>query len=97
MNLLPVLATAFGLGLVHSFDVDHLCAVTSFAGHARDARAAFGLGVRWAIGHTAALLLFGLALVAGKAVAPGWVNSFTETLVGLALIGVGLWVIRDVM
>jgi len=96
MSLLPLLATAFGLGLVHSFDVDHLCAVTSFSSNARSVREAFWLGVRWAIGHTAALLVFGLILVALKATALPWINSVTEFCVGAVLIGVGVWVIRDV-
>jgi sulfite exporter TauE/SafE len=96
MNLLPLLLTAFGLGLVHSFDVDHLCAVTSFSSHARSVREAFWLGVRWAVGHTAALLFFGLALVALKAAAAPWVNTVTELCVGVVLLGVGIWVIRDV-
>ncbi len=96
MNLLPVLLTAFGLGLAHSFDVDHICAVTSFSSHARSVREAFWLGVRWAIGHTAALLVFGLLLVALKASGLPWVSTTAELCVGLVLVGVGMWVIRDV-
>src|SRR6266446_2482760 len=97
MHLLPLLATAFGLGLVHSFDVDHLCAVTSFSSNARNVREAFWLGVRWAIGHTAALLIFGLILVALKAAALPWIDTATELCVGAVLIGVGVWVIWDVL
>lgn len=96
MNMLSLLATAFGLGLVHSFDVDHLCAVTSFSSNAHSVREAFWLGVRWAIGHTAALLLFGLALVVLKAVTLPWINAVAELCVGVVLVGVGVWVIRDV-
>lgn len=97
MNLPALLATAFGLGLVHSFDVDHLCAVSSFASHTSRTRDAVRLGVRWAIGHSLSLAVFGSGLVLMRAALPVWFNAVAEFLVGAALVVVGLWVIREVL
>ncbi len=89
------LITALLLGMVHSFDVDHLCAVSSFASHTRRARDAAWLGVRWAVGHSVALAVFGGGLVVMKAALPEWFGAVAEFLVGLALVAVGIWVIRE--
>lgn len=91
-----LLATGFGLGLLHALDPDHVLAVANLnrsrAGSGR--RASLGFCARWALGHGAALLAIGaLVMLAGMAV-PAQIAEGAESLVGWVLIvlGVGaLW------
>ncbi|HBG50730.1 sulfite exporter TauE/SafE family protein [Candidatus Macondimonas diazotrophica] len=91
-----LLATGFGLGLLHALDPDHVLAVANLnrarAGSGR--RASLSFCARWALGHGVALLAIGaLVLLAGMAV-PAQIAEGAEYLVGWVLIvlGVGaLW------
>lgn len=75
---------------------DHLAAVAPLA--ADSSRRRWLAGMLWGIGHTS-----GVVLVAAVAfVARGWldihaVSSWSERLVGVALIGVGLWGLQRVI
>jgi hypothetical protein len=91
------LGTGFFLGFRHSFDPDHLAAVSQFA--SADPRASRGLvfGLRWGAGHGAAVLLLGAALVpAGLSIGGGYERA-AEILVGLVLIGLALWRLYNLM
>jgi ABC-type nickel/cobalt efflux system permease component RcnA len=92
---IALLLLAFGLGMLHSFDVDHLCAVASFATHARSVRQGVALGFFWAVGHSAAVLIFGVALLMLKLAVPDSFDTASECLVGLVLIAVGVWLVRE--
>jgi ABC-type nickel/cobalt efflux system permease component RcnA len=89
----PLLLALAGLsaGGIHVLaGPDHLAAVAPLA--ADSSRRRWVAGMLWGIGHTS-----GVVLVAAVAfVARGWfdigaVSSWSERLVGVALIGVGLW------
>jgi cytochrome c biogenesis protein CcdA len=91
-----ILALAFGLGLLHALDADHILAVSSLASGQRDgARRARRLCLRWALGHGAILLLLGTLAWSIGARLPDGVSHYAEALVGLMLVGMGLWVLRD--
>jgi nickel/cobalt transporter (NicO) family protein len=93
-------ASALGLGFVHGLGADHLMAIAALSlGAAGESPAlrrsrAFGVAVRFAVGH--ALLL---AIGAGALIALGWslpriVERSGEMLGGsllIALGGIGLW------
>jgi high-affinity nickel permease len=92
--LLLVLATALMLGALHAFDADHLAAVTSFIARRPAPRSAFGFAIRWALGHSATLLVVGTASVLFRlAIAPS-IEKAAELAVGVVLVGVGLWVLQ---
>jgi hypothetical protein len=64
-----VASTAIGIllgllvGLRHSFEPDHLTAVSTLVGETRDLRGGAMLGAMWGIGHTLALVAVGAILL----------------------------------
>ncbi len=91
-----VLALAFGLGLLHALDADHLltvCGLSTLPG-TRGSRIQRGWSRlracgHWALGHGLTLLALGaLVLFAGIALPP-WLGHYAEAGVGVFLIGLG--------
>lgn len=69
---------------------DHLAAVAPMV--AGDDRVAWRAGLSWGLGHTAGVLLVGALLVAFRELLPiDALSAWSERLVGLALLAVGLW------
>jgi len=90
-----ILILAFGLGMLHALDADHVMAVTGLAAQRPGLRQSLRFCSRWAIGHGLALLFIGGAvLLLGMAI-PATLSAIAESLVGLVLIAIGLWVIVD--
>ncbi|HAB14849.1 MAG TPA: High-affinity nickel transporter [Verrucomicrobiales bacterium] len=93
----PMLAPLAGLaaGFLHVVSgPDHLAAVAPLAVRAH--RGAWQTGVRWAIGHSAGVAVVGLLAVAFRGVLPvEAISSWSERLVGVLLIGIGLWSLRQ--
>jgi hypothetical protein len=83
--------TAFALGAGHALEVDHMVAVTVFVGGRPRMGAAVGFGVRWALGHSLVVLLVGGTLVMAGVRVPAAAYEWTELLVGLTLMGLGIW------
>jgi len=83
--------TAFALGASHALEVDHMVAVTAFVGGRPRLRAALGFGARWALGHSLVVLLVGGALVMIGVRMPATASEWTELLVGLTLVALGVW------
>ena len=78
-------------GMLHVLSgPDHLAAVAPLAADSSDSR--WRAGFSWGIGHTGGVLLVGLLAVLLRDVLPvDAISSWSERLVGLALIAVGLW------
>ena len=69
---------------------DHLAAVAPLV--ADDDRVAWRAGLSWGLGHTAGVLLVGALLVAFRELLPMQaLSAWSERLVGVALVAVGLW------
>jgi high-affinity nickel permease len=83
------LALGFVLGLRHALDADHLAAVSTFASEEKSLFRSSLIGVSWGMGHTAALLVFGLAVAAFRLALTPRMTQFLEFLVGLMLIALG--------
>ncbi len=97
MEFLLALVGGLTLGSIHAFDPDHVTAVSAFATkHPSPGRAAW-FGVIWGLGHTVTVLLFGGLSVALKFVIPPIIESIAEVAVGVFLIGIGIWVLRDIL
>jgi sulfite exporter TauE/SafE len=95
MDLLLAVASGFTLGCLHAFDVDHVAAVTVFASKHQSARRASLFGVYWGLGHAVTLLMLGGLSVALKFVIPPALSAAAEILVGVLLIAIGVWVLRE--
>jgi hypothetical protein len=92
-GLLIVALVAILLGLRHATDPDHLAAMTTLApselGRSRAAR----LGASWGAGHALTLFAFGLPIVVFNAFLPDRLQQGAETVVGLMIIGLAVWLI----
>jgi hypothetical protein len=92
--MLTAIAMGAAQGVQHSFEPDHLAAVTVLVGEQRDPRRAAWLGAIWGVGHTASLLAFGVALAAvGAAVPPVADVAFTLAVAAMLVLlgGRALW------
>jgi ABC-type nickel/cobalt efflux system permease component RcnA len=83
------LTLGFVLGLRHALDADHLAAVSTFVSEERNVLRSTLVGVSWGMGHTAALLVFGLGVAAFRLALTPRLSQFLEFLVGLMLIFLG--------
>ncbi|HSJ09317.1 MAG TPA: sulfite exporter TauE/SafE family protein [Longimicrobiales bacterium] len=88
------LGTALFAGTAHALEADHMAAVTSFAVRRPGMRQAVRFGVRWSVGHGGAIILVGAALLALGVYLPQGASHALERLVGVVMIGLGLWTFR---
>ena len=91
------LALGFVLGLRHALDADHVAAVATFATEEKNLWRSSLIGAYWGAGHTAALLIFGAAIVALKLVITERMSQFLEFTVGCMLIVLGVNVLRKLV
>jgi nickel/cobalt exporter len=91
-----VLLSGFLLGVIHSFDPDHLAAMSTLLGRERERLGqAFIKGLTWGLGHTLSLVTLGLLLVIFDARLSGSWERLFEAGVGLVLIYLGISRLRD--
>lgn len=78
-------------GLLHVFSgPDHLAAVAPLASDAN--RSHWKAGLQWGIGHTAGVLMIASLLLLLREQLPlDSISAYSERIVGLALIAVGVW------
>lgn len=89
---LMILGTALVLGAVHTFEADHLAAVSAFVVRRPRVFDALGYGLRWALGHGGAILAVGSLLILFRLHLPESAGVVLERLVGLSLVLLGTWV-----
>ncbi|MBI5387928.1 MAG: sulfite exporter TauE/SafE family protein [Verrucomicrobia bacterium] len=89
--------TGLVAGLGHVFSgPDHLAAVAPLAVESR--KKAWAAGLRWGLGHTSGVLIVGVLFVFLKDLLPTeLISSWSERLVGVVLIGIGLWGFRTAL
>ena len=78
------------VGVRHAFEPDHLAAVSTMVTDARGARRGALLGAVWGIGHTLALVIVGVAMLAAGALVPASVERGLEAAVAVMLVGLGV-------
>lgn len=88
-QLTVVIALAFGLGMLHALDADHIMAVSGLIANQRSAKSTLRFCLRWAIGHGSVLLLVGIAVFALGWVLPPAVSHYAEATVAVVLIAIG--------
>ena len=75
---------------------DHLAAVTPLALESR--KKAWAVGIFWGLGHVLGMLLIGLLFMLFRDIIPvEKISAYSEQLVGIVLIGVGVWAIIRVL
>lgn len=84
-------AVAVTLGATHALEVDHMVAVSAFVGGRPRTGAALAFGVRWGLGHAAAVLAAGALLAWSGLTVPPAAEGWAELGVGVMLIAVGCW------
>ncbi len=89
-------AAGFIAGLVHVFSgPDHLTAVAPLAAIERRKKNPWLSGAKWGAGHAAGVLFIGVLLVLFRELLPmEQISAWSERLVGVMLIGIGIWGIR---
>ena len=74
---------------------DHLAAVVPFAIESK--KKAWKIGLFWGIGHLAGMISIGILFVVFKELIPvDSISEYSEQLVGLVLIGIGIWAIYKI-
>jgi ABC-type nickel/cobalt efflux system permease component RcnA len=88
------IVTGFIAGLGHVFSgPDHLAAVAPLAVAGR--MKAWQAGLRWGLGHTSGVLVVGfLSVLLRQFLNVAVLSSWSERLVGVVLIGIGIWGFR---
>jgi ABC-type nickel/cobalt efflux system permease component RcnA len=89
MELLIVLGIGFSLGLRHTFDADHIIAVSTIASRTGNLFRATMSGLYRGIGHTLTLFVIGLIFVSLKIYIPEKVALSMEMVVGIMLVILG--------
>ena len=94
-NIFTILSLAFGLGLMHALDADHIMAVSGLSARRPSLRNSLRFCARWAIGHGLTLLIIGCSvLLLGMAI-PEQLSSLAESFVGAVLVLLGAWILWD--
>lgn len=97
MNILIAISSGLIAGVVHVFSgPDHLAAVAPLA--VQPSGSAWRAGARWGLGHSSGVLLVGLLSLVFRELLPiEWLSSWADRLVGLVLVGIGIWGIRQAL
>jgi ABC-type nickel/cobalt efflux system permease component RcnA len=96
MQLLPVI-TALVAGFAHALEPDHMAAVTTFVSRRPRPAEAVGFGLRWGVGHSAAILVAGTVLIALDLRLSERLARGLEFGAGGMLLGLGAWLLWSVL
>ena len=83
------------LGLRHGFDYDHLAAISDIAAVQTSWKKSMRLGVTYALGHALTVVVLGAAVILLHITLPEKLNSWTERLIGITLIALGVGVVAS--
>lgn len=90
---------AFGLGMLHALDADHIIAVSGLSSmrssQKADKKQSLIFCSRWALGHSAALVVIGACVMFLGMAIPEQLSHVAENLVGVVLILLGAYVLWD--
>jgi ABC-type nickel/cobalt efflux system permease component RcnA len=91
---MEILLTGFLAGLVHVLSgPDHLAAVAPYA--SKTHTGAWRSGFNWGIGHTTGVVVVGIIAVLLRNILPiEALSAWSERIVGVVLIGIGIWGLR---
>lgn len=90
LQFMTMLGLGFLLGMRHALDADHVAAVSTMLAQRPDLRRSGFIGLCWGCGHTAVLLVVGLAVLTLKITISDAVAQAFESVVGVMLVALGL-------
>jgi high-affinity nickel permease len=85
------------LGLRHGFDYDHLAAISDITAVQRNWRSGLRLGMTYALGHAFTVAALGIAVLELHMGLPQELDHWTERLIGLTLIVLGIGVVAGIL
>lgn len=94
MYPLATLFFGFLLGIKHSFEADHVIAVSNIVTQQKNPLKSALVGAYWGVGHTATLLVIGLIVLVFKISIPENVGMFLEFAVGVMIVVLGLLTLK---
>ncbi len=87
--MFSILVLGFLIGVRHTLEADHVCAVATLTARAGSVSRAVPLGLLWGVGHTLALGAFGMAALMMETVVSQNLADFLELAVGIMLMALG--------
>ena len=97
IQLTTLISLGFILGLKHTFDPDHIIAISAIVSQTKNIKKSLLQGVLWGIGHTITLLLVGSLILFFKIAIPQKLTLAFELLVGAVLIILGVNVLQKLV
>ncbi len=91
------LVSCLVLGLRHGFDYDHLAAISDITAVQRNWISGLRLGVTYALGHAFMVAALGIGVLLLHVGLPTAVDHWTERLIGLTLIVLGIGVVAGIL
>jgi hypothetical protein len=88
--VLSAIVLGLAQGARHSFEPDHLAAVSALVGQMRGVRQSAWLGAIWGLGHAISLCLVGLVVLAFDASLPAASEQVFQLVVGALLVALGV-------
>lgn len=92
---LGLVLTAFGLGLRHGIDWDHIAAISDLTGSSESRRHGWWLSMWYALGHGIAVFVLGVGVIALSSTIPESLDTWMGRVVGVTLLALGVWLIVD--
>lgn len=96
LSVLTLLSAGFVLGLKHALDADHVAVVSTLVSQTKSLKRSSLLGALWGLGHTATLLLVGLAVLLFKLAIPPRLALAVEFFVGIVVVLFGVDLLRKI-
>ena len=91
-----LLFSAFGYGLRHGFDWDHIAALTDISSVEKSKKRAFLLSSFYALGHAAVVIVLGVAIILADFTLPESVDTTLMYFIGFSLVALGIWVLTGI-
>lgn len=97
IQLTTLISLGFFLGLKHTFDPDHIVAVSTIVSRTKNVKRSLFHGALWGMGHTITLLLVGSLILVFKIAIPQKLTLTLELLVGAVLVFLGINVLLELI
>jgi hypothetical protein len=96
-SVMLIILAGITAGVIHVFSgPDHLAAIAPLA--MKHERGAWLTGLRWGLGHASGVAFVGILSLILRDILPlDLISSWSDRLVGILLIGIGLWALRKAM
>ena len=94
---LGLVVAALAFGLRHGIDWDHIAAITDITASQNSPRAGVRLGTFYVLGHAVVVLILGVAAILIGDLLPPSVDQTMGKVVGVTLIGLGVYVMYSLV